>query len=67
MLHAITFDRRKFDKPTSQRWLISHEYTPIKAAHITKGYIHYRIATAKKRGVYYSKRVTPFITFVFQN
>ena len=37
------FDNTRWNVNSARKWLSMHGYRPIKGAHITDNYIHYRI------------------------
>ena len=42
-LQSILFDRRQWTPSTAERWLVSHNFMPIKDVDITRQLLRYRL------------------------
>jgi hypothetical protein len=59
VLQAIIFSRKKWDEPKSTEWLKEHSYSPIKEAHLTKGFVRYRLAEPNEDKFHYRTKTLP--------
>lgn len=63
-IQSITFKKRYYSKDSSKKWLLTHNYKPIKAVDETKSLLRYRIQNPKKYKRFITKKITPSINFI---
>lgn len=65
-IQSILFNRDKYNLTSSYDWLLRHNITPEKSAHITENYIRYRIVLPDKSKKYRTISLTNDIKAVIE-
>jgi len=63
-IQSVLFDKKKFDQTKAVAFLKSHHLKPIKAVHITKNKLRYRINPPSMFKRFRIKHITDGVEFV---
>ena len=65
-VQAILFNKKYYNLDKVNKWLVKHEYKPIKKIHTTDNYHRVRLRQPKKDVKYRTKAITKTIKYIIE-
>lgn len=65
LVHSIIFSKKKWTIPSSQEWVYSHGYRPIKNVDVTTNFYRWRIRDPSQFHQFVTKKIGKGIEIVF--